>query len=287
LTEVEEKEYVDREEDVILYIKKFVDKHGFGPRSEDLIKKFTPNPWSSRSSLFTHLGKLLDQDVIEKKADPKKAKDRYSRYYIKKSFEKEAIKIEVTNSLREQELAETDIPSKIAYDFFFNRIKSQVDYTTGFYKNLLMRLKLTGKEEEFFSNSYVHMVAQQYSKFLKISILHPKGQKSPNLDIIFDEKNTTSGKELLVSYFAHVAGEYEKEVGKMLPFQLLLTFDPPDFNLQELKKEIETQIKSLYQKWLLEFDEQHSEKKEKEFYFKLIKYDTLIHQKRQKALQKN
>lgn len=263
------------EDEIIAFIKDSED----GRRWVDLTREFENKRGWSRGKFVNHWKKT--KKIIEQR-QIKKGK----RYFIKSSCDKEATKSVLVRDLREQKLSETELPSKIAYDFFFSRIKKQVDVARGLYKNPLKRLKLIGKEEEFFSNSYVHTMAQHYSKFLKISILHPKGQKPPNLDINFEEKNT-SGKELLVSYFAHVAGEYEKEVGKMLPFQLLLTFNPPAFNPQVLKKEIETHLESLYQKWLLEFNQKHSEKKEKEFNSKLIKYDAMIHQKRLKALQKS
>lgn len=257
---------------------RFVSKYQL---SDSLAKRSRGKGEHSKGAFVGAIKKLKKGAYIKK--IPIKGK---FRYIITAKGKNEIGKQNITQGIIYQELTQTEVPSKIPYDFFFSRIKSQVDVARGLYKNPFKRLKLIGKEEEFFSNSYVHMMAQHYSKFLKISILHPKGQKPPNLDIKFDEKNIISGKELLVSYFAHVAGEYEKEVGKILPFQLLLTFDPPPFNPQDLKKEIETQIESLYQKWLLEFNQKHSEKKEKEFNSKLIKYDAMIHQKRLKALQK-
>ena len=88
----------DKEEKLITYIKKFVDKHGFGPRSEDIINKFVPSSWSSKSSLFYHLGKLIDCRNLDKRADPEKAGDHYLRYFINETYDNEAKKIELAIS---------------------------------------------------------------------------------------------------------------------------------------------------------------------------------------------
>lgn len=283
-----EEDIKDREEDLIFYIKKFIDKHGFGPRSEDLIKEFTPKPWSSRSSLFTHLGKLVDQEKLEKKADPKKAEDRYPRYYIKKSFEKETTKIVIANNLRKQELSETELPSQTTFNFFFNSIKKQVDVVR--HSSLNPLDKLGGKRGEFYGNFYAQFFANRYSKYIKLNIMHLKGQKPPNLDVAFGRIKKIQGMKVLdvLHYcFVSVAGEYEREMAHALPFQLLLTYDPPPINHEDLLKEVSMQTKDLYQKWLLKFNQKDSARKNDEFGLELSEYIKEIHERRLKALQKS
>jgi len=93
--------------------------------------------------------------------------------------------------------------------------------------------------------------------------------------------------DILHYCFVSGAGEYEREMGKMLPFQLILTYDPPPINYEDLLKEVNTQAKDLYQKWLVEFNQKHSIQKVNEFDLERAEYFREIHKRRLKALHKN
>lgn len=262
------------EDEIIAFIKDSND----GRRWVDLTREFENKRGWSHGKFVNHWKKtetLREQRLTEKG----------KRYFIKGSCDKEATKSVFIRDLREQELSETELPSQTTFNFFFNSIKKQVDNVRN--SSWIPLDKLKGKKGEFFGNFYAKIFAQKYSKYLKINILSPKGQKPPNLDVVFDRKKKMQGLKVLLSYFVSVAGKYEKEMGKTLPFQLLLTYDPPPINHEDLLKEVSTQTKDLYQEWLLRFNQKDSARKNDEFALELSKYIKLIHERRLKALQKS
>lgn len=278
---IEEKNHLeDKEDEIVLYIKKFFDKNGFGPRSKDLLNEFTPSLWSSKNSLFTHIGKLLDQGIIIKKADPKKAIDRYSRYYVSESYEKEVKKTEILNDLKENDLSEIDI-TKIIYNEYYSRAKTSMENDHSL--NLVKYLKPFEKQEEEFFNKYCFdLFAKKMSNYFKINISYERGQKPPNLDIRLDNKNTPSGNELIARYFIRLVGEYEREIGEKRPLQLILTFNPDFFDREDLIDKANVKAENLYNKWLLEFNQQYSEETKKEFDRKLASYIRRFREKQYK-----
>lgn len=101
-----------------------------------------------------------------------------------------------------------------------------------------------------------------------------------------ERKKKTRGLEVLLDYFTDVAGKYQNEVGIMFPFQLLLSYDPPVENVEELRQEVSSQFDSLYQKWLLNFNQKDSVKTKEDFTLEFSEYIKLINQMRDKELQK-
>ena len=136
---------------------------------------------------------------------------------------------------------------------------------------------------------HAQLFAKLYSEKIKLNIMHLKGQKPPNLDILFDKKKKITdlkGLKVLLHYFVNVAGEYEREMGDSLPFQVLLTYDPPPITHEELLEAVSTETESLYKKWLLRFNQKASLYKKDECALELSEYIKEIHERRLKALQK-
>ena len=166
---------MDREEKLVAYIKKYVDKHGYGPRSEDLISHFVPDVWSSRSSLFTHLGKLVDRRTLEKKAEPRI--DRYPRYYVS---EEEGDKAVYRESFKENRLIprmkiHVDIPKPVAGTVGFlvsekeQSVKTiMIDPGETLASDLIQALNREGSRREL--GDVLLSVTKLYSEFLSKEI---------------------------------------------------------------------------------------------------------------------
>jgi hypothetical protein len=265
------------EDEIIAFIKDSED----GRRWVDLTREFENKRCWSHGKFVNHWKKT---EPLREQRPTEKGK----RYFIKGSCEKEATKSVLVRDLREQDLSETELPSQTTFNFFFNSIKKQVDVVR--HLSLNPRDKLKGKKGEFYGNFYAQFFANRYSKYIKLNIMHLKGQKPPNLDVPFGRiKKIQSMKVLDVLHycFVSVAGEYEREMAHALPFQLLLTYDPPSITHEDLLKEVSVQTKDLYPKWLLKFNQKDSIRKENEFALELSKYIKEIHKRRLKALQKS
>lgn len=174
----------DKEEKLIRYIKKFVDKHGFGPRSEDIINKFVPSSWSSKSSLFYHLGKLIDCRNLDKRADPEKAGDHYLRYFINETYDKEAKKIELAMDLKEQELNKLNTV-KVSKE----EMEKALIKLAEAYRNQSINRSTFWKANKLW-NSYKNLFLnfceedlRKKGKFWDIFIQHPLGVPSPDLSL--------------------------------------------------------------------------------------------------------
>lgn len=206
------------------------------------------------------------------------------RYVITLRGKSELGKKDLTQVILAKELIEIEFPTKPVEDFFFNRIKAQVDVIRHSNLNLLKYLKLSGKKGEFYGKFYARFFAQKYAKRFVLNVAYPKGENQPNLDVKIDAKNKTRGLELLLDYFTNVAGNYEKKTGEMLPVQLFLSYEPPVEDLEEMKEYVRTQFDSLYQKWLSQFKQKDSEKNKERFKLELVDYIPTIHNRRLKAL---